>query len=190
MKYSQNDEEEILSGLIPKIPDIGYHSCEFGMNGTQNSNTYHLAEKGWKCTYIEKDLDRLKPIPNSPNITKLNRLVTYSNINKILKEAELPIHFDILSIDIDGGDGMVWKGTTQFQPKIVIIEFNPYLQIDKSFQPMIDIGYNKGYSLYTQTGGNLIFVDSIYKDKVNLYSYQEAPNGFVWWKPHKNKTLI
>ena len=50
--------------------------------------------------------------------------VSEENINRLFREAGVPEDFELLSIDIDSVDYYVWRGLTEFQPKIVIIEYN------------------------------------------------------------------
>jgi hypothetical protein len=45
-------------------------------------------------------------------------------LDTILDQTDIPIDFDILSIDIDSYDFQVWKSVQTYSPKFVIIEIN------------------------------------------------------------------
>lgn len=166
--YSQFGEDGILQYLIEELSLSGKQCCEFGMSGITNSNTYNLVENyGWSGVFIES---------NSKNISKiecglvLNRVVEVSgknSLDSILSETELGKDFDILSIDVDGNDYHIWDSVKEYNPKIVIIEFNPFIEPTKeyiydgtifssSFRSMIQLAEQKGYSLLCMSG-NLIF---------------------------------
>ena len=92
---------------------------------------------------------------------------------------QLSKEFDILSIDIDGHDYHILKSLKSFNPKIVIIEYNPTIPNDISYiQPpysksrhgsspkaLIDLANSKDYTLVALTDTNLIFLkNKIYKN--------------------------
>jgi hypothetical protein len=50
--------------------------------------------------------------------------VTSRNIEELLAAHQVPVDFDVLSIDIDGNDYWVWKAIQRWQPRLVVIEYN------------------------------------------------------------------
>ena len=52
--------------------------------------------------------------------------ITASNVNDIFLKYEVPEDLDVLVIDVDGQDYWIWK-SLNYNPKIVLIEFNPSL---------------------------------------------------------------
>jgi hypothetical protein len=166
--YSQYGEDGIIQHLIKELMLSNKQCCEFGMSGTINSNTYNLVENyGWSGIFIEKNQ---KNISNIKKGVVLNKMIEVSGINSldnILSETNIDREFDILSIDVDGNDYHIWNSLKQYEPTIVIIEFNPFINPTKdyiyngsvfssSFKSMIDLAKVKKYSLLCMSG-NLVF---------------------------------
>jgi hypothetical protein len=175
--YSQNGEDGIISEILNRIPNLSRWVCEFGAwDGKQCSNTFSLVEKRYSAVYIEaRDdyyQDLLETVKEYPNIIPIHQMVDYEGSNTlddILSRTDIPIDFDVLSIDIDSYDYQVWKSVTKYSPKVVIIEINssvsplnethihgPSVE-GTGFLPMMKLGIEKGYTLLCHTG-NLIFV--------------------------------
>src|SRR5256885_4600329 len=97
-------------------------------------------------------------------------------LDSILVQSPIGREFDVLSIDIDGNDYHCWNAVQKYQPKVVIIEFNPTMpdevefvqpknpQVNWSSSPLslVKLGKRKGYELVATTGANAIFVDAKY----------------------------
>jgi hypothetical protein len=180
-KYSQNGEDGILDFLSTKIafsnpPFV----VEFGAwDGILHSNTYRLIQLGYNGLLIESDPLKFKELQanmrNYPGIKTVNKKVTWDlqdqngdTFDKIGIEAGIPKDFDILSIDIDSNDALIFLSIIEFKPKVVIIEINstflPGVEFfhsqtltGNSFSTTLKIAKSKGYELVAHTG-NLIFV--------------------------------
>lgn len=164
-KYSQADEEYILDDIVRKIGVTNKFFVEIGCHANgEISNTFFLKELGWVGHWFD--------MVAAPGI--IQKFFTAENINHIFTEYFIPPVFDVLSIDIDGNDYWIWKALT-FEPRIVIIEFNPKRkkgvqrydpdyewQYQETFgsskEEMVKLGEEKGYYLHGETIYNLIFV--------------------------------
>jgi hypothetical protein len=120
---------------------------------------------------------------NKGIIVPLNRMVEAegpNSLDNILAETEIPLDYDLLSIDIDSYDYQVWKGSTKYKPKVVIIEINSGIKPDdmthihkenekqgSGFGPTLALGIEKGYTLVCHTG-NLIFVHNDFVSKIPI----------------------
>ena len=127
-------------------------------------------------------MDLLKTVATHSNIP-INALVdhndTENSLDNLLSKTNIPIDFDVLSIDIDSYDYQVWKAVKVYQPKMVIIEINfsintnvDYINdsvkcIGTGFKPMYELGLEKGYNFVLHTG-NMIFVRNDLFDKLNI----------------------
>lgn len=196
--YSQNGEDGIISHLLSLIPNDSW-CCEFGAwDGIFLSNTYNLvSSKGYNAVYIEANEDRYKDLANLSQ--KNNRVIPINSyvgiegetsLDELLKKTSIPRNFDILSIDVDGIDYLIWQSFTQYRPKIVVIEINSGMRPDiimtdedlkmdamlkhvyensttsgVNFSTCYWLGRSKHYKLAVHTG-NMIFIDEEYEDKV------------------------
>ena len=180
---SQSGEDGILQRIFEIIPNNDKFCCEFGAwDGKKYSNTYQLiANKGWSGVLIESDQNKFKELDqtfiNNSNVKIVNKFVNFSGsdtLDQILEGTDIPLDFDLLSIDIDGNDYHVWESVAKYVPKVVVIEFNPsipdHIEYVQKADPSINHGNSalslvklankKGYELVAVTELNVIFVKS------------------------------
>jgi len=200
--YSQNGEDGIIEELLNRLQIKNGWVCEFGAwDGIYLSNTFNLIQNGFKGVFIEGDqvkyLDLLKTQTSYPQIVAMNRFVSHEHVadslDNILKETNIPVDFDILSIDIDSFDYQVWETLTVYKPKIVIIEINsgihpnvedhihtPGLYQGTSFLPTYKLGIEKGYTFVLHTG-NMFFIRNELYAKLNLNYSNPLENFITRW---------
>ncbi len=221
--YSQAGEDGIILQLLKELEIKNGSFCEFGAyNGITLSNTYNLI-KNYNFSGIAIELNKspyeecAKNYHSFPNVRVFHGAVLYNdehnNLNAWLKRGNLPYDFDILSIDIDGDDYYVWDNLTEFYPKIVIIETNPYrdpvyeelpgkpsyeynidllrewhpssIGIGCSFISTVKLGLKKGYIPLAFTG-NLIFLrkDLAHHLKEFPYKISDDPYDYLTLYTH------
>jgi len=187
-KFSQFGEDGIIKRIFEVLPLSQTYWCvEFGAwDGMHLSNTYELvANQNWKGILIEgspkKFSDLIRTYKNNKRATLINQFISFqgpNTLDKILQQTPIPINFDLLSIDIDGNDYHIWESLKVYQPKVVIIEFNPSIPSDiefvqqkdfnlnqgNSLRSIIKLGKQKGYELIATTDNNGIFVQKLYFD--------------------------
>ena len=173
---------ELFDNFIKQKPKF---CVEFG-SGTVSSRTgtaniRHLYDKyKSECLYYEIDESKIKKSQPEYRDQITIEKITASNVNSIFAKYRVPYDLDVVVIDVDGQDYWIWKNL-QYNPKIVLIEFNPSLlpyelkvmhKDDKhydwrngkcsyygaSISSMKNLGMKKGYSLIYSTPRNLIFV--------------------------------
>lgn len=87
---------------------------------------------------IQNDMRFAKKILSRNKRTKLfqldikNERVTAENIQNLFAKYDVPINFDLLSIDIDFNDYWVWKSIVDYSPRVVIIEYNSSIPFNES----------------------------------------------------------
>lgn len=190
-KYSQNGEDGVLEKLLEQLNIHHGLCCEFGaVDGVHLSNTFKLVENGWKAVYIECNpvhFDDLKNLEKSYPILSLTKKVEIrgeNSLDNLLAQTFLCEDFDILVIDVDGPDNLIWRSLINYKPKIVMIEIaakyttedveqielpsyrhdSPYFDLvtGTSLVAMSKIAQDKGYTPIMNTFGNLIAVRNDY----------------------------
>jgi len=193
--YSQHGEDGIIETLLKIIPVSHKYIVEFGAyDGVGMSNSRHLIkDKDWKSLLIEADnklFAKLKRLySKNDQVTTINEFITEENINAIFRKSNVPQDLEILSIDVDSIDYYIWRGLTDFRPKIVIVEYNSSISPDKdyivpkhqaielggtslegaSISSWNKLGIEKGYQLiYGELyGSNLFFIDNKYTEELD-----------------------
>lgn len=201
---SQNGEEVLIEKLLEMlgVPVDESYLCEFGAwDGKHLSNTFNLIKHGAKAVYIEGNKERFNDLINTvkeyPKITPICSFVdhndTETSLDNLLKRTDIPIDFDVVSIDIDSYDYQVWKSFKVYRPKIVCIEINssidplnethihtPGQYQGTSFMPTYRLGVEKGYKFLFHTG-NMFFVRNDYADKIDIKYNHYLENFRRFW---------
>jgi len=181
--YTQTGEDGIIEKILDILPESDKWCVEFGAwDGQYFSNTRNLIEnRGYSAILIEGSKPRFNDLQKNYSLNEkvitINQFVGFDeadNLDHILKNTPIPSNFDFLSIDIDGNDYHVWKAMSEYEPKVVCIEFNPTIPTEVSFvQPaerhvnqgasllsLVEIGKHKGYELISVLSVNAFFVRS------------------------------
>jgi len=186
--YSQNGEDGVVAELLARWGIERGWFCEFGAwDGKYGSNTFALIRRGWRGVMIEGDPVRFQALKRTANkhsgsIQPIEAFITPeagpNSLDSLLARSELPIDFDILSIDIDSYDYQVWRSLKSYRPRLVIIEIDSAVppgaryiheggQRLTSFTSMVELGRSKSYTLVCHTG-NLFFVADEYLGPLQL----------------------
>jgi hypothetical protein len=181
-------------GIIEKIFTIidGNKWCvEFGASdGKSRSNTWNLINnQNWSAVLIESSKKSYKKLVErykaNKNVICLNTHISFSGqnrIDKVLSKTPIPKDFDLMSIDIDGNDYHIWKSIVVYDPKVVMIEFNPtipnnieFIQMrnmkvrqGNSLLALVKLGKEKGFELVATTDVNAILVKKKYFELFNI----------------------
>lgn len=129
--YSQNGEDGIIEAIFERVGTTNRVFVEIGVQDGLETNSTWLLLKGWDGYWFEGNSKSVAAIngkfsgPIGKKQLKVQQgFVTAENVEAILQENEVPIEFDMLSIDIDGNDYWVWKSIEKFKPRVVVIEYN------------------------------------------------------------------
>jgi len=184
---SQLGEDGIIERIFEVMPEGNKWCVEAGAgDGFGLSNTYNLITAvHWSSVQIESSSGKFKQLQDryrgNPRVHCLNKKVGFEGpetIDNLLRSTPIPIDFDLLSLDIDGNDYHVWDSIRKYQPRVVIIEFNPTIPNHivfvqrkdmsvyqgASLRALTDLGKKKGYELICATEWNGIYVSRPYYD--------------------------
>lgn len=208
--FSQNGEDGIIQALFDQCGITNGWLCEFGAwDGKHLSSTRNLLSTGnYNAVLIEGDSSRFQDLLRTCDETpgKVIPINSYvgdghkeeDSLDTILSSTPIPADFELLSIDIDSYDYLVWKNLEKYRPKFVIIEINSgidprredsysgcptYTEGGTSYLPMLRLGTEKGYTLLCHTG-NMIFVRNDLLTKMNYVPFEDELDPFLtyWWK--------
>lgn len=180
-EFSQFGEDGIIERIFELIPDQNHWCVEFGAwDGKKFSNTHHLMRsRQWSGVFVEANPDRFQELQGTyagnTGAHCVNTWVNFegeNSLDRVLSRTPIPKAFDLLSIDIDGADYHVWDSLKVYTPKVVVIEFNPFIpgNIDfvqakdmsvmhgSSVRSLTRLGREKGYELVCINQANALFV--------------------------------
>ncbi len=180
---SQNGEDGILEAIFAKIGSTDRYLVEIGAADGIRCNGAHWMRNGWTGLMLDgrepRDLPERRRRRGSP-VVPHQEFITAENVQDIFRKYQVPDTFDLLSIDIDGNDYWVWKEITDYQPRVVVMEYNATIPPDESrtitYDPafvwdkttyvgagllaLVKLGKEKGYTLVgcNRSGVNAFFV--------------------------------
>ena len=126
---SQHEEDGITVALFNRIGASTHRFVEIGA-GVNGGNSGFLArECGWTGLMLESDPGRIASLQRrfAPAVRVVEAQVSRENVNALIDANGLAGDIDLLSIDIDGVDYWVWEALTASRPRLVIVEYNPFL---------------------------------------------------------------
>jgi hypothetical protein len=125
--YSQQGEDGIIEHIFSNIGTTNKVAVEFGVAANSHggipggeSNTLNLANQGWQVYWFDGEM--ISNPPKNCNFTKA--FLTPDNICNVFEKAEIPKDFDLLSIDVDGNDYHLREKLYEYNPRVVIMEYN------------------------------------------------------------------
>ena len=182
---SQYGETGVINSIFKQLNIIPKYGVEFGAgnvrsNGGTSNIRWFNDKYNMECLYFE--INKFKKSKSSLKYRDQIKIetITASNVNEIFSKYNVPKDLDIVVIDIDGQDYYVWEALN-YNPKVMLIEFNPSLPYTESKVMHYDenhykwrnakcayygasitalkkLGLKKEYSLVYKTNRNLIFV--------------------------------
>lgn len=138
--FSQYGEDGIIREIFNRIGTTNKYFIEFGVENGYECNSLNLLYKQWSGLWIEGSKEycdeiatRFSDLIQKGQLTIKNNFITAENIEAIFKSANVPQELDLLSIDIDYNDYYVWQAIKNYNPRVVVIEFNAVYDTDTEF---------------------------------------------------------
>lgn len=183
--FSQNGEDGVLAEIYNRIGTDSRVFVEFGVGPGREGNCVLLADVyGWSGLFMEGSAQHFEALEYKyagvDRVMTRHEIVTAQNIESLLRDANIPSSFDLLSIDIDSNDYWVWQAISAYRPRVVVCEFNgaidPTRSLTQPYTPgsgwdrteyfgaslaaLRELGLQKDYTLvHTDlTGTNAFFV--------------------------------
>lgn len=142
---SEHEEDGITVALFQRVGAATHRFVEIGA-GVNGGNSGFLAkELGWTGLMVDIDAGRVATLQRrfAPAVAVAQAQVTRENVNDLVSSHGFAGDIDLLSIDIDGIDYWVWEQLTSCRPRVVIVEYNPFLGADRSVTIPYDPEFNR-----------------------------------------------
>jgi hypothetical protein len=140
---SQHGEDGIIREIFRRIGTTNRVFCELGVGNGAENNTAFLLSQGWTGYWIDADDDFVTTIQSRTDLSKddLQWLVTRisrENVGRCFQQMDVPLEFDLLSLDIDQNTYYVWEGLAAYRPRVVVTEYNGALPPDIDWKVRYD----------------------------------------------------
>ncbi len=129
--FSQNGEDGIIAEIFRRIGESDRFFVEVAAGTGLENNTANLLLQGWKGCWVEGNEILVRGIrtefadPLRTGALKLQEtFITRENCAPVLASMNVPIEFDVLSLDIDRNTYHVWEALSAYRPRLVILEYN------------------------------------------------------------------
>lgn len=174
-RYSQFGEDGIIEAIFEKIGAANRWCVECGaVDGLFFSNTRKLIEEGWNSLQIEGDPKQAEKLAeryenwdhDDGDVYVVQQYVT--DFEDIFPGFLVPRDLDLLVIDVDGQDYHLWNRLLNYQPRVVVCEFDPAADADfipeiggpglSGVNAIIKLGVGKLYTPVCKTWCNVVFV--------------------------------
>lgn len=134
--FSQNGEDGVLAEILARIGTAGRRFVEFGIESGREGNCVLLADVlGWAGAFLEPDPHHFALLEakyaGTPRVLTRNVAVTPQNVEPLFDELDVGAELDVLSIDVDGQDYWIWQALSRYRPRVVVIEYNSALPLDR-----------------------------------------------------------
>lgn len=175
--HSQYGEDGLIEAVFDRIGIENRWCFEVGASdGVGNSNTKQWRDAGWHAVLAERDPMLFAKLEGfrSDTVHPICAEVDSHGLEDSLAFHGAPRDLDLGVIDIDGQDYWLWTGMERFQPRVMLVEFSPYV-CNSAFVPPVGangksgqcqagvaairkLGETKGYVEVAKTYVNLLFV--------------------------------
>ncbi|HEU5281063.1 MAG TPA: hypothetical protein VFU82_03680 [Gammaproteobacteria bacterium] len=203
---SEHGEDGIISKIFEILKPKNKWLCEFGAHDPEIiSNSWRLINKeGWSGVLIEGDDKLYEKLQNyykkTKTVTCLHKMVNYEGedrLDLILASTAIPKNPDLMIIDIDGNDYHVWDALVNYDPEVIMIEFNAAIPLDihfvqekifflnqgSSLRAIVSLANKKGYKLIAATAWNAFFVKN---ENYNLFFSSDVSLEEMYVYPAKH----
>lgn len=151
--FSQNGEDGILLYLFSAIGPTSCTFVEIGAGDGHECNTANLSVNlGWAGLLVDAAPYNVEVArrfyerrlgAGQSRVSILQRFVTAENIDEIIDDVGVAGDIDLLSIDVDGNDYWLWRSLSNLNPRVVVIEYNAGLGVERSLVTPYDPNFDR-----------------------------------------------
>lgn len=139
--YSQHGEDGILSEILRRIGATSRRFVEVGVGDGLENNTVYRLSQGWCGHWFEAGAANVEKVTACFDLERArNRLrvvharLTAENAAEAMRQHDVPIDLDLLSLDIDRNTSYLWRALAHLSPRVVVIEYNASIPRDDEWE--------------------------------------------------------
>jgi hypothetical protein len=131
--YSQHCEDGFIAEIFSRIGTRSRTFLEIGVEDGLENTTRLLLEQGWCGIWVEGDVVKanrarttFSDFIEKGELKIITAHIGRENVNKILDDFQIPMEFDMISIDIDQNTTHIWRELNR-RSRVICIEYNACL---------------------------------------------------------------
>lgn len=155
-EHSRHGEDGILEEIVRRLPPGSDWCVELRARGARGSRVRRLVDSGWSAVVVEADRRRATRLASAyrdrDDVLVYRSRVSWAGadvLDRILAPTPIPLHFDLLSIDVGADAHRVWGAVERYRPRVVVVEHSG---------AVASLGRSKGYELAATTSASAILV--------------------------------
>jgi len=162
--FSQNGEDGVLAELLRRVGTGPRSFVEFGISDGREGTCVALAAlHGFSGLFMESDtglFGRLTARARAwPGVRCRHAVVTPANVAELFADAGVPRDLDVLSIDVDGRDYWIWRALEDWEPRVVVVEYNAVLPAGEALT--IPAGHEAGWDATEYFGASIAAFEAL-----------------------------
>ena len=153
--FSQHLEEVILFDVFSQLKVPSLNCIEIGAGHNGGNILACMIYFGGKCMFVDGDdqllshLQRTVDAQSSDFDAKYSsEFITLENIESVVGEATGD--YDYIGVDIDGNDYHLAKALLTREPKVAVIEYNPFFGLSKNLTVKYQASFNRKEQTFTK----------------------------------------
>jgi hypothetical protein len=151
--FSQHGEDGVIAEIFARIGTTDRYFVEFGVESGVEANCVALADLLlWSGLFIEGAPQHHVRLAGKYAANRRVRVreafMTPENVETVFREEGVALEFDLLSIDVDSTDYWIWESIRAYTPRVVVIEYNAALGVERRLVQPRDWGHWSGTDAY------------------------------------------
>ncbi len=135
--HSKQDEDGLILHIFEQIGVTSRTFLEIGVQDGLECNAANLARNlGWTGAMLEGDPklaeEARKNYCGFPGVKIRQAFVRKDNVSELAQLAGTQNDCDLFSLDIDGNDYWIWEALSNFDPRVVVVEYNHALGSERA----------------------------------------------------------
>ncbi|CAE8585262.1 unnamed protein product [Polarella glacialis] len=121
--FSESQKDPVLERLFGLVGVTNRFYVEVGtQNGVQCNSRYFRVRYGFKGVMMDDSYQNL-------GVNLSRHFVTPANIADLFQKSDVPHEFDLLSLDTDGNEWLLWLSLQRagYRPRVVVLEYGEHV---------------------------------------------------------------
>ncbi|MCX6553053.1 MAG: hypothetical protein NTY02_18970, partial [Acidobacteria bacterium] len=142
---SQNEEDGIALAIFKEAGAGSRRFLDIGSGSGGGVAAVFAREFGWRGVMIDGDEEHIRIARHrfGETVDVVHAFVQRDTVNDLVRGHGLEGDIDLFSLDIDVVDYWIWEALTAVSPRLVVVEYNPLLGLDRAVTVPYDPAFDR-----------------------------------------------